>query len=80
MIECLVNCLRNNGDALDAYTYVKNEKYTEEHLPSEKYLSQLITLGGSENFSSYINRFRVEEAKQMLCNSTFDKYNIESID
>ncbi len=46
---------------------------------SPGYLSQLITLSDSKNFSSYINRFRVKEVKQMLCDSTFNKYNIESI-
>lgn len=62
----------------------RDPNLTREHVAdllgiSPGYLSQLITLNGSENFSNYINRFRVEETKQMLCNSTFDKYNIESI-
>ena len=33
----------------------------------------------NDNFTSYVNQYRVNEVKKMLCDPTFNKYNIESI-
>jgi len=43
------------------------------------YLSDFINKNYGQNFSRYINHYRVEEAKQMLCNPVWDNYSLESI-
>lgn len=43
------------------------------------YLSGYINRSYGQNFSMYINRFRVEEAKMMLQNPDWDKYSLETI-
>jgi len=46
---------------------------------SEGYLSQLINHFSGQNFSTYINDLRVEEAKKKLVDSHFRHYTIVSI-
>ncbi|WP_375562746.1 helix-turn-helix domain-containing protein [Bernardetia sp. OM2101] len=46
---------------------------------SPSYVSQLINSITNENFSTYINTFRVEEAKKLISNKEFDNYNLLSI-
>jgi len=43
------------------------------------YLSGYINRNYGQNFSMYINRFRVEEAKLMLGNPDLDKFSLEAI-
>jgi AraC-like DNA-binding protein len=58
---------------------VTRESTAERLGISAGYLSQIINSNTEDNFSSYVNQYRVEEAKKMLHDNTFDKYNIESI-
>ena len=46
---------------------------------SEGYISQHINSFTNDNFSNYINGFRVEAAKSMLKDPQFDKYTIVSV-
>ncbi|WP_075343055.1 helix-turn-helix domain-containing protein [Tenacibaculum agarivorans] len=46
---------------------------------SPNYLSQVVNKVTGQNFSSYINTYRVEEIKKTLVNPEFDKYSILSI-
>jgi AraC-like DNA-binding protein len=46
---------------------------------NEKYLSHAINIYSGDNFSTYINKFRLNESKLMLANSDYDKYTIETI-
>lgn len=43
------------------------------------YLSDFINKNFGQNFSMYVNHFRVQEAKQMLSNPVWDKYSLESV-
>ena len=45
------------------------------HLPPTK-LSQLLNEGFSENFYTFINRYRIEESKRLLLDSRFAHYTI----
>ncbi|MCK0158200.1 helix-turn-helix domain-containing protein [Cellulophaga sp. F20128] len=58
---------------------ITRESVAEKLEISAGYLSQLINAHIDENFSGYVNQFRVNEVKTMLLDKTFDKYNIESI-
>lgn len=65
------------------YVY-RNSNITRESIAerlniSAGYLSQLISSNLNDNFSNYVNQYRVDEVKKMLCDEAFDKYNIESI-
>ena len=44
-----------------------------------KYLSRAIKQLSNQNFASYINSYRVEEAKRLLKNKEFDNYTIEAL-
>jgi YesN/AraC family two-component response regulator len=46
---------------------------------SPSYVSQLINSITGENFSTYINRYRVEEVKNLLLDKEFDNYSLLSI-
>lgn len=46
---------------------------------SEGYISQQINSNSEMNFNDYINKSRIENAKQMLLDKTFDNYTIQSI-
>ncbi len=46
---------------------------------SAGYLSQLISASVNSNFTSLINDYRIEDVKQMLLNTDFDKYSIVAI-
>ncbi len=46
---------------------------------SSGYLSQLISKYSKNGFSDMINSFRIESAKQMLSNNSYDSYTIDSI-
>ena len=46
---------------------------------SSGYLSSLINTYSQSNFSDYINKFRVEQAKNLIENKDFDKYTVVSI-
>lgn len=61
-----------------------NPKITIEDLASlmgvnKKYVSQVINEKTKDNFYMFINRHRVDEAKQMLLNKEFDHLSIEGI-
>lgn len=46
---------------------------------SPGYVSQLINTITGDNFSTYINRYRVEAVKAMIANSDFDNYSLLAI-
>ncbi|UZR96428.1 helix-turn-helix transcriptional regulator [Chondrinema litorale] len=46
---------------------------------SSGYLSQVLKNASEKNFSDYINNYRVQAAKQMLSNPSFDKFSIQAI-
>ncbi|WP_111709939.1 helix-turn-helix domain-containing protein [Lutibacter citreus] len=46
---------------------------------STGYLSQLISASVNSNFSSLINNYRIDDVKQMLSSTEFDKYSIVAI-
>lgn len=46
---------------------------------SPSYLSQLINSITGENFSTYINRYRVEAVKKLILDEEFDNYSLLSI-
>ena len=46
---------------------------------SPSYVSQLINTVEGENFSTYINRYRVEEVKNLILDKEFDHYSLLSI-
>lgn len=46
---------------------------------SSGYLSSLINSHGSKNFSDYINEFRVEHAKKLICDPEFIDYTVVSM-
>ncbi|MEL7341514.1 MAG: helix-turn-helix domain-containing protein, partial [Bacteroidota bacterium] len=46
---------------------------------SPGYLSQIISQQGEQNFSSFVNAYRVEAVKRMLADPQFDKYSLLAI-
>ncbi len=46
---------------------------------SEVYLSQIINQELNKSISQFVNEYRIDAAKNLLCNSVFNKYSIESI-
>ena len=46
---------------------------------SSGYLSQVLKNASDKNFSEYVNNYRVKAAKNMLSDSTFDKFSIHAI-
>ena len=46
---------------------------------SEGYVSQLINTNTGTNFSTYINKLRIEESKRILADKQFENYTIVSI-
>ncbi len=46
---------------------------------SSGYLSQIVNSITDKNFTSYINHFRIQEAKQMIIDPEFDKYSLTAI-
>ena len=46
---------------------------------SESHISRLVKQNTELSFTDYVNKFRIEEAMDMLKNNEFDKYNIEII-
>lgn len=55
------------------------ELLAKELQMSTSYLSKVVNTHSNSNFSDYINFYRVEQAKKLLCNPTFDNYTILSI-
>ncbi|MEL6718234.1 MAG: helix-turn-helix domain-containing protein [Bacteroidota bacterium] len=57
-----------------------NREIAAEHLGiSAGYLSQILQTTSSQNFTSFINAYRVKAVKDMLVNSTFDQYSLVAI-
>jgi AraC-like DNA-binding protein len=46
---------------------------------SQSYVSQLVNTITGDNFSTYINRYRVEAVKVMITNAEFDNYSLLAI-
>lgn len=46
---------------------------------SPGYLSQIVNTITHKNFTTYINSYRIEEAKGMILDEQFDKYSLQSI-
>lgn len=46
---------------------------------NEKYLSQAINSGGIDNFNTYINRFRVNEARRIIMDGRHNDISIEEL-
>lgn len=46
---------------------------------SPGYLSQLVNSNSGDNFSTYINRYRVEAVKQLILDPAFDDYSLLAI-
>ena len=46
---------------------------------NNKYLSYLVNKEFNTNFSSYINSYRIEEAKKLLSDEKYNIYTIESL-
>lgn len=46
---------------------------------NEKYLSQAINAGGGENFNSFVNRFRVNEARRIILEGGNDELGMEEL-
>jgi AraC-like DNA-binding protein len=44
-----------------------------------KEVSRLINKNSNKNFNQFVNEFRIEEAKRLLSNPSFDKYNFTGI-
>ncbi len=51
----------------------------EEFEISKGYISQLVNIHAQKNFNDYINELRIEEAKKMLADDTYDNYTIEFV-
>lgn len=54
-------------------------KVAEKLTISPSYLSQVISAVTNENFSTYINKYRVEEVKKLLLNNEFNNYSLLAI-
>ncbi|EZH74907.1 hypothetical protein ATO12_09240 [Aquimarina atlantica] len=67
----------------DDYIYrdpnLSREVVAEKLNISPGYLSQIINAVTNNNFTAYINSFRVEEVKKMIVNEEFDKYSLLAI-
>ena len=80
-----INAHFENFENLFKNEYVyRNSNITRESIAerlniSAGYLSQLISSNLDDNFSNYVNQYRIDEVKKMLCDDAFNKYNIESI-
>ena len=59
--------------------YLSLEKLAEEMKASVSSLSKLINTQSNKNFPDYINALRVEEAKKLLSDASFEAYTIVSI-
>lgn len=46
---------------------------------NEKYLSQAINAGGGENFNTFVNRFRVNEARRIIMEGQHDDIGMEEL-
>lgn len=46
---------------------------------NEKYLSQAINAGGSENFNTFVNRFRVNEARRIILEGKHNDIGMEEL-
>ena len=46
---------------------------------NRRYVSQVINERFEQNFSSFINQFRIKEAMRLMSNPDYDKYTIDSI-
>ena len=69
--------VHDNQRFLDPYLGL--EKLSEELGMSTGSLSKLMNAHSGSNFSDYINKYRVEEAKKLLGNPDFSAYTIVSI-
>ena len=55
------------------------EKLAEEVSMSTSHLSKLINTYGGQNFSDYINEFRITQSKKLLSDASFGQYTIVAI-
>jgi len=55
------------------------DSLSDELEKSTSYLSKLMNTYAGSNFSDYINKYRVNEAKKLLADSEFDAYTIVAI-
>lgn len=46
---------------------------------NEKYISQAVNKYSDTNFSGFVNKYRIEEAKKLLADPAFSHYSIESV-
>lgn len=69
--------LINNNEYLNPN--IKLGYLSEKLNLSEGYISQIINQNYSGNFNDYINTLRIEDAKKMLADSTFNNYTITAI-
>jgi len=55
------------------------ESLAENLKVSSGYLSQIINKTTGDNFSRFLNQYRVEDVKKMLLDSEFNKYSLVAI-
>lgn len=66
-------------------TYIHRDPNLSRELVAEKlgisagYLSQILNGESKQNFSSYINSYRVEDVKRMISDPSFDRYSLLAI-
>lgn len=88
--EVLLQLDKAESDFRDIDVFIKaNQKYLDPYLSLDSLadeleigtssLSKMINTYGGSNFSDYINKLRVEEAKKLLGDAEFDAYTIVAI-
>lgn len=55
---------------------LNREKVAEKLGISAGYVSQIVNVITEDNFSNYINNYRVEAVKEMISNSEYENYNL----
>lgn len=73
----LNNLMEHNKPYLDKDLTI--EKLATSLDVNSKYLSQVINEEFNENFSNYVNEFRIKEARRLLIAEEYSKYSIEAI-
>ncbi|MBQ0786135.1 MAG: AraC family transcriptional regulator [Oceanihabitans sp.] len=71
------NYIINNQKFLDSYLSMDN--LSKELSMSTSHFSKIINGLSGQNFSDYINSFRVEQAQKLLSDQKFNKYTIVAI-
>ncbi len=59
--------------------YLSRDDVAEKLSISGGYLSQLLSKDGDQNFSDFINSYRVDDVKSMMARPEFDRYSLLSI-